>query len=378
MKILAIDTASKACSVSVLEKDTILLEKTSEEERTHSTRLMPMIAELLEEANIQLEQIEGIACDRGPGSFTGVRIGIATAKAFADVYPMQVAGISALEGLAYNIEAEGYCMCIIDAKHENVYSALYKREGQDCFVYKEEKAESIEEMLARFSVIKNEPVVCVGDGSVAYRERLQSFFPKMTFASEKENIQYSSSIAKAAFRKWERKEAQEPLIPKYLRKAQAERAVEQKEEVVAIQKMTLEDLQAIKVNLQQDFDKFWNYAIFAEELANPNSHYWVAKQEENVVAFAGYKKILDEIHIMNIATRIDKRGRKIATKLLQVLLEEAKKENPTVITLEVNESNTTARKLYAHAGFQEVGRRKNYYFNRQDALIMEIKGKIEN
>lgn len=373
MKILAIDTASKACSVSLLEKDTILLEKISEEERTHSQRLMPMIAELLEEANTTLEQIEGIACNRGPGSFTGVRIGIATAKAFSDVYPMQVAGISALEGLAYNIEKDGYILSVIDAKHENVYSALYKREGKDCFLCQEERAETIEEMLARFSIIKNEPVVCVGDGSIVHKEKLQAFFPKAEMASEKEDIQYSSSIAKAALRKWERKEAQEPLIPRYLRKAQAERGIEQKEEKVQIERMTMQDLQNIKVNLQQDFDKFWNATIFAEELSNADSCYWVAKQEENIVAFAGYKKIVDEIHIMNIATRVDKRGRKIATQLFQTLIEEAKKQYPTLITLEVNESNIPAIKLYQNAGFIEVGRRKKYYFHRQDAIIMELR-----
>jgi len=373
MKVLAIDTASKTCSVSIVEEDRIVLEKISHEEKTHSQRLMPMIAEVLEETHLALEQIDHIACNRGPGSFTGVRIGIATAKAFADVYPMQVAGISALEGLAYNIEQEGYIMPIIDAKHENVYSALYKREGKDCYLCQEEKAESIEEMLARFAIIKNEPVVCVGDGSKVHKELLKSFFPRIQLAEEVKDIQYSSSIAKAAMRRWERKEMQEPLIPKYLRKAQAERTLEQKEETFTIEKMQMQDLQNIKVNLQQDFDKFWKYEVFAEELANTNSKYWVAKQEENILAFAGYKKIVDEIHIMNIATRVDKRGRKIATKLLEKVMEEAKKENPSVITLEVEENNTPAIRLYKKAGFQEVGRRKKYYYNRTDAIIMEIR-----
>lgn len=285
---------------------------------------------------------------------------------------MEVAGISALEGLAYNIEKDGYIMPIIDAKHENVYSALYKREGKNCKVCQEEKAESLDEMLARFSTIKNEPVICVGDASAIYRQTLQNFFPKAEFAEKEQNKQKSSSVAKAALQKWNTQKEQEPLIPRYLRKAQAERALAQKEEEITIQTMTIEDLKNIKVNLQQDFDKFWNYEIFEEELANNNSKYLVAKQQENIVAFAGYKKIVDEIHIMNIATRVDKRGRKIATKLFARLVEEAKKENPEVITLEVSSSNLPAIKLYTKMGFEEVGRRKKYYFNRQDAIIMNL------
>lgn len=69
MKILAIDTASKVCSVSLLEEEQIIIEKTSEEEKTHSQRLMPMVAEMLEEAGVRLEQIKRIACDRGPRFF---------------------------------------------------------------------------------------------------------------------------------------------------------------------------------------------------------------------------------------------------------------------------------------------------------------------
>ncbi len=373
MKILAIDTASTACSVSLLENDHLIQEYISEEEKTHSVKLMPMIANLLEQTGTTLADIQAIACDRGPGSFTGVRIGISTAKAFADVYPMQVAGISALEGLAYNIEKDGYIVPVIDAKHDNVYSAVYRREGQDSYVYLEEAAESIEETIARLGCIQNENMVFVGDGSVLHQRILQQHFPKAIFATSEQNVQYSSSIAKAAWRKWQRKEEQEPLIPIYLRKAQAERAVEQKEEEVVISRMTVADLQTMKVNLQQDFDAFWNYDILADELANTTSTYWVAKQQENIVGFGGYKTIVDEVHIMNIVTRVDKRGRKIATKLLHTMLEQAKQQQPALITLEVNENNTPAICLYQKAGFVEVGRRKRYYDNKEDAIIMHLK-----
>ena len=78
MKILAVDTSSKICSVAILEDDNVLLEKSTDDEKTHSQNLMPLIDELFKETNLSLENIDLLACCQGPGSFTGIRIGIAT------------------------------------------------------------------------------------------------------------------------------------------------------------------------------------------------------------------------------------------------------------------------------------------------------------
>lgn len=141
-----------------------------------------------------------------------------------------------------------------------------------------------------------------------------------------------------------------------------------------IKKMTLEDLEEIKDVLQNDFDDFWNYNILSKELQNENSYYIVAKDEqEQIVGFAGVQFILDEADITNIVTKKSARNCGIATKLMEKLIKICEQKNISNITLEVNENNIYAIKLYEKFDFIEIGRRKKYYNGIDTAIIMELK-----
>ena len=105
MKILAIDTSSKICSVALMEDQKIILEKHTNDEKTHSQNLMPLIDNLFQETDLTLDDIDLLACCLGPGSFTGIRIGISTVKAFSDAKNIPVTGVTSLESLAYNIQS---------------------------------------------------------------------------------------------------------------------------------------------------------------------------------------------------------------------------------------------------------------------------------
>ncbi len=139
---------------------------------------------------------------------------------------------------------------------------------------------------------------------------------------------------------------------------------------IEISKMSLSNLEEIKDILFSEFDDFWTYTIFKSELQNPNSQYFTATTNDEIVGFAGILKILDEIHITNIVTKISKRHQGIASKLLEKLIETSKSESATLITLEVNETNTNAIKLYEKYNFKKLGLRKNYYGQTKNALIM--------
>ena len=134
--------------------------------------------------------------------------------------------------------------------------------------------------------------------------------------------------------------------------------------------MTLNDLEQIKENLQTDFDDFWNFEIFKEELTNNNSMYLVLRYENEIVSFGGVKIILDEADIMNIVTKKDKRNQGFAKFLLNELITIAEEQNCKTITLEVDENNLPAIKLYKDFEFKEVGKRKNYYKNGNTAILM--------
>ncbi len=136
-------------------------------------------------------------------------------------------------------------------------------------------------------------------------------------------------------------------------------------------KMTLEDLNKISTNLN-NFDDFWTFGIFKEELTNPQCHYIIAIQDDDIVGFGGISVVLDEANINNIAVRFDKRNNKIGSKILQNLIDISKSLNCYFVTLEVNVENSSAIKLYENFGFKNIGIRKNYYKGQFDAYIMKL------
>lgn len=141
---------------------------------------------------------------------------------------------------------------------------------------------------------------------------------------------------------------------------------------IIIKKMTLDDLNSLKENFNEKFDKFWNYSILENDFKNNDSYYIVAKCNNEILGFAGYLKIIDEINILNIVTRVDKRNLHIGSKMLEYIISTSKNEKANSITLEVNVNNIPAIKLYEKYNFEKVGLRKRYYYGTDDAIIMTL------
>lgn len=144
---------------------------------------------------------------------------------------------------------------------------------------------------------------------------------------------------------------------------------------ITIEKMTKEHLEQIRNILITEFDEFWNANVLEKELENPLSDYIVAINENEVVGYAGLWQPCDEGHITNIVTKLDKRGNKIASKMLEELIQLAKRKNLNSVTLEVNVHNEIAINLYKKYNFKEIGKRSKYYYNMDDALIMTLEFK---
>lgn len=139
---------------------------------------------------------------------------------------------------------------------------------------------------------------------------------------------------------------------------------------IKIENMQLSDLDKISNNLHFDFDDFWNYNVFKSELENENSIYIVAKIDNEIIGFAGIWISIDEAHITNIVTKKKYRNKGIGTLLLENLINISLSLSLTSITLEVKESNTYAIKLYEKFNFKNLGIRKKYYNNIENAIIM--------
>ena len=138
-----------------------------------------------------------------------------------------------------------------------------------------------------------------------------------------------------------------------------------------IKEMTVKDLETISDILYSDFDDFWSISTFKLELENPNTYYLIAKINDEIVGFGGVYQILDEMQINYIVTRKDKRNLGIASQILDNLISFANTKNINSITLEVNENNIIAIKLYEKFGFEKIGFRKKYYNNTDTAILMQ-------
>ena len=139
-----------------------------------------------------------------------------------------------------------------------------------------------------------------------------------------------------------------------------------------ISKMTILELDEIKNILENEFDDFWNYQIFKSELENPNSVYFMIKQNNEICGFIGALKILDTADIMNIVIKKIYRGKGLSKILLEYIINYCKENNIKKINLEVSSKNIIAINLYKKYGFEEVGCRKNYYKNADGVLFTKI------
>jgi tRNA threonylcarbamoyladenosine biosynthesis protein TsaB len=371
LKILSIDTASNICGVSILDDTHSICKLDQDTGRTHSENLMPMIQQAFKQSNLTLKDIDLLVCDKGPGSFTGIRIGVATVKAFHDSLKIPCIGISSLEALAYSVKKDGFIASIMDCKNDNCYFALYELKNSKYIEIMSPTADTITNALkiCHQNIFDDSSITFVGDGSEIYKNIILKEFENCIFADLENNLLDSYYVGLAGLSKYQENKF-EDVLPLYLKKPQAQRQLEDKLKNIEISSMTLENLNQIANNLISDFDEFWTYDILKGELNSENSNYIIARFNHEIVGFAGIKIMLDEADIMNIVVKKDFRNQGIATLLLENLIHLSKELNLNSITLEVMEENYPAIHLYKKLGFEQIGLRKNYYKDK-NGLIMK-------
>ena len=235
MKILSVETASQICSVAVLEDKNVIAELSINDKNTHSQKMMPLIDKILKETNLTLKDIDLFTCDKGPGSFTGIRIGVASLKAFHDVLNTPLIGVSSLKSLAYNLEdnneyksllANSYICSLIDAKHDNVYYGLFKYEDNAFKAVADYKAESINNAINSIKATINSlddntknNVIFIGDGTLTYKDLIEKEFNINISSSTSLHVQSSVSLGKAAYDKYRLSKTKEfnDIVPLYLK-----------------------------------------------------------------------------------------------------------------------------------------------------------------
>lgn len=222
LAILAVDTATRCCSVAVRERDRLAAEMTVVSEHTHSVHLMGMIRETLKMADRELAAIDGFAVAIGPGSFTGLRIGISTVKALAFAAGKRCAGVSSLEALALACLPWPHGIwALMDARKGEVYAGHYRGRSGVLERLGSEQVLSLEAALRATDT----PHLFVGDGAERYRERIQSILGDLaSFAAPERHFSRAETLARLAQPLLAEGRGLDPerLVPRYLRQSDAE------------------------------------------------------------------------------------------------------------------------------------------------------------
>lgn len=225
MRILAVDTATEICGVAIMIDEEIVTESITPQGRTHAQGLLETIRWALVEAGTTIADLTGLVVTQGPGSFTGLRIGISTVKGLAAAIGKPMVGISTLAVLAHQAPDSAHWVCpMIDARRNEVYWSLYERQASNIVRAHREQAgipEQIKESL-------DAPCTFIGNGARRYATRIEQCLPyPVTFADEQCDIPQPGTLARLGMQRLKRKQFDDPhsFSPVYLRKSDAKKSV---------------------------------------------------------------------------------------------------------------------------------------------------------
>lgn len=386
MKVLAIDSSGMTATVAVVEDTQTIAEYTVNFKKTHSQTLLPMIDTMGKMIELDLKSIDAIAVAGGPGSFTGLRIGSATAKGLGLALEKPLIHVPTVDGLAYNLYGCQDIICpIMDARRKQVYTGMYtfaRRELEESKetelvldVLEAQNASPIDELIERLN-IHGRPVVFLGDGVPVYqdviREKMRVPF---SFAPASANRQRAAVVGALGIQYYKEGKFETAMEhqPDYLRVSQAERERAEKERkaVVSIRQMKVEDAAAIAEMEHQTFSDAWSEKAILDTLRNSKTICLVAEKIGKIVGYCIVYTADDEADIARIAVLKESRRFGIASELIHALDVICWENQIQIIMLDVRVSNDGARAFYEKHGFTQDGIRENYYKNPiEDAILM--------
>jgi tRNA threonylcarbamoyl adenosine modification protein YeaZ/ribosomal-protein-alanine acetyltransferase len=404
LSLLAIETTGPVCSAVLRLEDGRLFRRKGTEGLRHLTSLIPMVEGVLAEAGLPARDLECIAVSAGPGSFTGIRIGVATARALAQTLGIPVIKVPTLEAFVYLREREEGqppdIVCpVFDARRGQMYAGAYALEENGRIMTLVPGAAwdpvdflaSLEASMAAYARYRRHrargedappaPGICfMGDGVPVFKDALgipgAQFFP--------EAVQDAEAVLSWAL-DFGRPERYDALLPIYMRKAEAQRKLDEKSSQGAASAPNLplreageEDVLGISVVEQLSFGEPWLEKSIRDDLELDYSDYVVCERDGVVLGYAGLHRIGEEGDITNIAVHPAVRRKGIGTAVLAELIRRAEAAGVKDFSLEVRVSDKGAAAMYEKAGFLGEGHRKSYYPTddgaREDALIMWRRG----
>lgn len=390
MRVLAIDSSGLTATVAVVEDTQTIAEYTVNYKKTHSQTLLPMIDEMAKMVELDLEKVDAIAVAGGPGSFTGLRIGSATAKGLGLALDKPLIHVPTVDALAYNVYGCDDLICpIMDARRKQVYTGIYTfsikagaKEGTNLVepvfqVLKMQMAISVEDLIKRLNNYGRR-VVFLGDGVPVYKDMLaEGLKVPYSFAPSYMNRQRAAVVGALGIRYYKagRYEAAWEHKPEYLRVSQAERERAEREKNAApvVREMTMEDGAAVAELEHQTFPDAWSEKSVLETLDQPNTICLIAEKAGRMAGYMLVYKAADEAEIARIAVVEELKRQGVASSLMKDLLLRCREQGVEKVLLDVRESNAAARAFYGKTGFHEDGIRQHFYEDPQeDGILMSL------
>ena len=358
MRVLAIDSSGLTATVGIVEDTQTIAEYTVNYKKTHSQTLLPMIDEMTRMVDLDLSTLDAIAVAGGPGSFTGLRIGSATAKGLGLALNKPLIHVPTVDALAYNVYGCTDVICpIMDARRKQVYTGLYtfvkgKNSGKgleepEFQVMEKQMALPVEELIQKLNSY-GRPVVFLGDGVPVYEEMIEAGMEvPYSFAPAYMNRQRAAvvgSLGICYYREGKFETAAEHK-PDYLRISQAERERAEKEKNAKpeVRGMTIEDGAAVAEMEHQSFSDAWSEKAVLEPLRQPTALCLVAEKAGRRVGYLLAYQAADEIEIARVAVVEEVKRQGVGTALMKKLQEEGTQRKAGKILLDVRERNHTAQ-----------------------------------
>lgn len=232
MRILAIDTAAMTASAAICEDNKTIGEFTLDYKKNHSQTIMLIIDNIFERLEIEKNSIDYIACSCGPGSFTGLRIGAATAKGIALAFNKKIIPVSSLDTLAYNIFDENrFIVPLIDARKNRVYGCIYSFDAKNGYEKVTDYLTEDIDYFLEFLKQNDMSAVFLGDGSVLHKDKILNYCKDFVLAPININMAKASSVAAYAFKNIDKAVTINEFNIIYLRKSQAEREYDERNNI---------------------------------------------------------------------------------------------------------------------------------------------------
>jgi tRNA threonylcarbamoyl adenosine modification protein YeaZ/ribosomal-protein-alanine acetyltransferase len=383
---LVVESATSHVEVLVRGRDgTTLAHEVEEVGHGHTQRLAPLVATALDRANVRATDLDWVAADLGPGSFTGVRVGLATVRGLAAAGSARVLGASSLAALALSTPARrALIVPLIPGGRRDLYAGFFRADARGAIrlvaAPQVGPLESLLPSIAEARAITQSPRTWfVGPGAGRERGALEAYAEGST-ALERRHDGLSAHDLAAAVESGEGPAAGLPsqrdaLRPLYVRPPQAEERVRRRVvagEPLSIRPLARSDLAPIAAIELQVFSDPWPESFFAGELEQPEVYARVAERDGRIIGYSLAWLGASEGHLGNLAVVPELRRRGVARRLLEDLLDRAQALSVRRLTLEVRVSNFAAQALYRAHGFHLAGLRRGYYRDSgEDALVME-------